>query len=199
MAYQHTMVTPLLKGELGKINTKNWLQFHPLDNLSRNLEIIHQMEIRESIITFADKYFWCHWVVAVNREQLAPQMAREEETVQQSAGMSSASYLQYFSWHNTFHKLQQETNQQSAQPVSHIMLQRIYGSNVVCSFDILDKTHCQLYKRITGQIIPLSLLCADIVMVWSWNWFDHYGAINDLYLVFEAIFAWWRTNKHPTN
>ena len=38
-------------------------------------------------------------------------------------------------------------------------------SNVVCSFDILDKNHCQVYKVLTGQIIPLSLLCADIVMV----------------------------------
>ena len=56
-------------------------------------------------------------VVAVNREQLAPQMAREEETVQQSVEMSSASYLQYFSGHKTFHKLQQKTIQQSPQPL----------------------------------------------------------------------------------
>ena len=58
-----------------------------------------------SIITFAAKYCCCHWVVAVNREQLVPQMARKEETVQQSAEMSSASYL-----HKTFHKLQQKTS-----------------------------------------------------------------------------------------
>ena len=47
------------------------------------------------------------------------------------------------------------------------MLQRICGSNVVCSFNILEKKETRLTMQ---HIIPLSLQCADIVMVTSGKW-----------------------------
>ena len=57
---------------------------------------------------------------------------------------------------------------------------------------------CQLW--LTGQLIPLSFLCRDISLVWKkiLPRFDHLGAINNIFLVFEAIFAEWRTNTHQS-